>query len=88
MRIAIYKLFSSEHIAEVTEWRETDKDYVRLSEPVDVEFTRLPPEVTVPAELAQLDAAETELRNKFNQRLAELLDRRAKLLALTHETPR
>jgi hypothetical protein len=85
MKIAQYKLYSGHHIAEVTEWRENDKDYIRLSEPVEVEFVPLPPEITVPLQIAVLDAAEQELRAKFAEKLAELSERRATLLALTHE---
>jgi hypothetical protein len=85
VKIAIYKLFSSERIAEVTDWREADRDYIRLSEPFEVEFVRLPPEVTVPREVAALDAAEQELRLKFAEKLAELSEKRANLLALTHQ---
>ena len=85
MKIAIYKAYGSEMIFEVTEWRETNCGYIRLSEIAEVEFPMLPPEVTVPAELKMLDAAEAELRNKFNEKLSDLLSKRANLLALTHE---
>lgn len=85
MKIALYKSYGDEHVAEFTDWREDSINYVRLSEVIEVDLPRLPPEITVPAELKQLDDAESELRNKFNEKLSELLVKRAELLALTHE---
>jgi hypothetical protein len=35
--------------------------------------------------LKQLDAAEAELRNKFQEKLNELANERAKLLSIGHE---
>lgn len=59
--------------------------YTRISEDVDVEFPMLPNEVVVEGQLKALDAAEAELRTKFQQKLNELANERAKLLSLTHE---
>lgn len=85
MRIALYQVYGSEGIYEVQDWRENNTGYVRLSEIIEVNLPRLPAEVVVPAQLRVLDAAEAELRNKFNEKLSELLVKRAELLALTHE---
>lgn len=68
-----------------SEYRDNDPEYTRVSEIIEVEFTPLTPEVIVPAQLKVLDAAEAELRNKFNEKLSELNTRRANLLALTHQ---
>jgi hypothetical protein len=85
MKIALYMAYGDETVYEATNWRDDNNpSYVRLTEIVDVEFQRLPPSVVVPAQIAQLDAAEAELRNKFNEKLSELLDKRRELLALTH----
>jgi hypothetical protein len=59
--------------------------WVRLTEYIEVEFTPLPPVVVVEGQLKQLDAAEAELRTKFQEKLNELDNERAKLLSLTHE---
>jgi hypothetical protein len=84
MKIAIYKAYGDENVYESDDWREDNNpSYVRLTEIVDVDFPRLPASVVVPAQIAQLDAAEAELRNKFNEKLSELLDKRRELLALT-----
>lgn len=59
--------------------------WVRVSEYVEVEFTPLPASVVVEGQLKQIDAAEQELREKFQQKLNELAEARARLLSLTHE---
>lgn len=85
MKIALYKAYGSEQIYEASAWHEESESYIRLTEIVDVELPRLPPEITVPQELASIDSAKAELRNKFNEKLSELNIRRANLLALTHQ---
>ena len=86
MKLAQYK---SGHnltiVLQATDYQESYQDLTRMSEIVEVEFKPLPPEVTVPAELARIDAAEAELRNKFNEKLSELNTRRANLQAITHQ---
>jgi hypothetical protein len=59
--------------------------YVQLTEYADVEFIPLPAKEVVEGRLKQIDAAEQELREKFQQKLNELAEARAKLLSLTHE---
>lgn len=59
--------------------------WVRLSEYIEVEFPPLPAAVVVEGQLKQIDTAEQELREKFQQKLNELAEARAKLLSLTHE---
>lgn len=60
--------------------------YTQLSEFVEVEFPPLPIDVVVSGQLKQLDVMEAELRSKFQEKLNELANERAKLLSLTHET--
>ena len=59
--------------------------YTRITEWVDVEFPALPPEVTVPAQIAALDRKAEEVKAEFAAKLREIADARASLLALTHE---
>ena len=59
--------------------------FVRVSEYVEVDFPPRPAEEVVPAQLATLDKAETELRAQFQAKLQEIAEQRAKLLCLTHE---
>ena len=61
--------------------------YTRITEWVDVEFPALPPEVTVPAQIAALDRKAEEVKAEFTAKLREIADARASLLALTHEVP-
>lgn len=88
MKIAQFKTstggtdYCSQSIGELME---RGHQWVRMSEYVEVVFTPLPPEAIVEGQLKQLDAAEQELRNRFQEKLNELADARAKLLSLTHE---
>lgn len=59
--------------------------YIRLSEWVEVEFPPRDPQEHVPEQLASLDAAERELRLKFEQKLHEIADARARVRALTYQ---
>lgn len=54
----------------------------RISEWVEVDFPPRDSAELVPEQLARLDAAEAELRRKFEQHLNKLADERSKLLAL------
>lgn len=60
-------------------------DHIRISEYVEVEFPMLPPEESVLAEIAALDDRIAETKNEFARKIDELEDRKAKLLALTHQ---
>lgn len=60
--------------------------YVQLTEFVEIEFPPLPVETVVQGQLKQIDAAEQELGEKFQQKLNELAEARSKLLSLTHDT--
>lgn len=62
------------------------RDYVRVSDYVEVDFVPLPRDQQVQARLRALDAQEVEVRANAAQKLKDLADARAKLLSLTHET--
>lgn len=85
MKIALYKSmqFGWDYVFEVDEYRESDKNYTRISEPLEVEFRSLPVADVVAKQLDAIDAAEVEARNKFQAALNALNDKRAELRALT-----
>ena len=91
MKIAQFK--NANGYVTLFDWNEHRKDndaildYVRCSEWVQVEFPQRAPEELIPAQLSILDAAEQELRVKFEEKLRELADMRAKLLSLTYTPP-
>ena len=58
---------------------------IRISEWVEIEFPPLPLSVTVPAQIAALDREAKTLKQEFAERLHEIAERKASLLALTHE---
>ncbi len=63
----------------------TIEGYTRITEWVDVEFPDLPPEIIVPAQIAELDRQAAKIKAEFTARLHEIAEARASLLALTHE---
>lgn len=86
MKIAKYKLFGS--ITRVDCWddfMEADKDYVRMSEVIEVEFVDLSPEVTIPPQIECIDAGIAKLRAEVAEKIARLEDEKSKLLAITHQ---
>jgi hypothetical protein len=61
------------------------KNYIRMTEFVEVEFPELPPEETVQL---QIDALEREREKEITRHLlavADIDERKSKLLAITHE---
>lgn len=90
MKIAKFQCIGHQDWFAVWEAREDGSDpcadsYVRISEYLDINFPPRPAEEIVPAQIAALDSAETELRAKFQAKLQEIAGQRAKLLCLTHE---
>lgn len=59
------------------------EDYVRVSEYLDINFPPRAPEEIVPAQMAVLDKAEAELREKFAEKLNQIAEQRARLRAIT-----
>lgn len=60
------------------------KDYVRLTEYVDIDFPDLPQEAVIKGQLDQLQEMEDSINLKAAEALAEVNRRRQELLALTH----
>ena len=93
MRIAIYKRTGAcayEVIVDCgkvdnPDFRETDNDYIRLTEYIEVEFIPLPREDTVPQELAALNKKKKEAHAQYMQATAYIDEQISKLQAITHE---
>jgi hypothetical protein len=86
MKVAMYRLSDGcELLLEADDYRERSENYIRTTEIAEVTLEPLAPEIVVPALIAQIDNAEAELRNRFNEKLSELNAARANLLALTHQ---
>lgn len=88
MKIAKFQRIGSPDWFAVWEVRADGSDpmpdsYVRVSEYLDINFPSRPAEEIIPAQIAALDAAEAELRAKFQEKLHEIAEQRAKLKALT-----
>jgi len=63
----------------------TYKGYVRISEPVDIAFTPLADDSIIQGAVAALNAAEREAINELNAKIAAIREKKAQLLALTHQ---
>lgn len=90
MRIAIFRHHVSATIEYESVINEDGAKYrgpssTRVSEWVDVDFPPCAADELVPEQLAMLDAAENELRAKFQEKLNELAEQRSKLRAITFE---
>ncbi len=84
--IAKYQLYSStESIMEVSDYMEEDKDYVRLTEPLEVELIDLPAEVLVPMKIDSFNYRIKRHRDEANTKIEVLETAKAKLMALTHD---
>lgn len=60
------------------------KDYVRISEPVEIGFEALTDDSIVQKAVAALDEAERVAINELNAKIASIRQQKASLLALTH----
>ena len=58
---------------------------IRISEWVEIDFPPLAPEQVIPAQLAALDREAEAVRQESAARLLKIAERKASLLALTHE---
>jgi flagellar basal body-associated protein FliL len=76
-----------EHFQPLTDGQKREKPwegYVRISEPVKVDFAATDDDTVVRNAVASLDEQERKLRAELGEKLAQLQDRRNQLLALTH----
>jgi flagellar basal body-associated protein FliL len=59
--------------------------YVRVTEPVTINFCAVDNDTVVRNAVASLDEEERKLRSELHKKLVELQERKSQLLALTHE---
>lgn len=85
MKIARCKLYGYDYIVEWHKGMGDDSDWIQLSELVEVEFVDLPPEKTIPPQIAFIDEGIKKIREEMLGKIARLEDEKSKLLALTHE---
>lgn len=88
MKIALFRILVSDSCSYESIYDEEHAKYtdgVRISGWIEVEFPARAPEEFVPEQVALLDKAEAELRGKFEQKLHQIAEQRAKLRCLTHQ---
>lgn len=69
------------------EWREQPMEgYVRITEPMTVNFTAIGSEEIVQRAVESLNAEERAAIEDLNKKIASIRDRKNQLLALTHQT--
>ena len=77
-----YGYFSA---SEVSDWIEENEDYIRVTEPIHVEFTALPDDAILRARVASIDNTIEKVRAEYTVRINDLTDQRNRLLAITHQ---
>ena len=88
MEIAQYKRigdYEYETVHEVSEYYESGTDFVRISHPVNVDFTPLPHDAVVPKEIASLEASKEEIRVSYLQAIGAIDEKISKLLAIENQ---
>lgn len=85
-RVAIYRMkYGTLMVTEHDDFRETDPEYVRMTEPVEVTFTPLPDETIVAGRVSALDAEIQKVRAETEVKINRLIDEKQRLLAITHQ---
>lgn len=86
MKVAIFKRLGEYGYDTVSDdGLENCKEYVRTSEYVDVDFPPLESKEVVEKQLSALDAAEAELRSKFQDALNAIESHRQELRAISYK---
>jgi len=85
MKIARYQAKYCVIISEADEYSETNPEYVRTSEIIDVEFVDRDPSEVTKEKVASVDNRIEEARAAYQVLMNTLEDEKAKLLAITHE---
>jgi hypothetical protein len=84
--IALYALYGNgEHLKMVTDFTEEDEDWCRLTEPMEIQFTYLPDEVTVPGRIASIQCKIDEVRARTARDIASYEEEIKKLQAITYQ---
>lgn len=86
MKVALFK--SMEYGIEMVSTQATEKysnGYVRISEYVDVDFPPLQDEAVVRQQIEKLDEIADKITDDYRNKIAEIQDRKSKLLAITHQ---
>lgn len=60
--------------------------YTRISEPIEITFSRIPNEEIIQGVVKSLAQEEMEARRRLNSALRDINERRADLLSLSHES--
>jgi hypothetical protein len=95
MKIAQFKADPHDDYVSIFRWPDFAKDQpdyeplkgmVRISEWVDVHFPQRPADDLVPAQIAALDAQRAQTVAEFTEKLRDIEDKRACLLAISHQS--
>lgn len=88
--IAVYKRIGPHEyqvIEEMGAYHEESMEFVRLTEPLEAEFTQLDRGVTVNEEIESLREMQETVRAAAGMKLQEFEDKIKNLLAITHDDP-
>jgi len=87
MKIVLYKRIdgSHEYVTEYQDWLVEDNDYVILSEPVDIEFVRVPKEAYAEKVMAAFDEKERAARLELANKLSFISRMRQEFMAISQQ---
>ncbi len=85
MKIALYTLYDSgPRVGEWDDWQDSDSDYVRMSEVVEIDLPLLPDAETAPKRIKALDRMIESRRLEAAARIAPLEEKKSKLMAIPY----
>ncbi len=82
MRLAKYKNIRVDYEVITDDWCAEHRDYVRLTEFVDIEFPPLPEDAVITQEVAVLDRQIAAIQEQAMVEIQQLAQRKQELLAL------
>lgn len=87
--IALYALYGKgEHVCESDDYRDSDKDWTRLTEPQEVTFVERDQVEVVTEKVAALQEKKTKLQAELGAKIAIVEDEIQKLMAIEDQSNR
>ncbi len=84
-KLAMFRSPQSSCSSALGEWAESWRDYIRLTEYVEVDFQERDKGEVVQEEIAELDKMADEIRAKATEGLTNIQRRKEELLAIEHD---
>ena len=84
--VALYlSKYGSTTVWTVSNYMEEHENYIRVSDPLHVEFTALPDDAILRGRVKSIDKEIEKTRAELTRRIEDLTDQKNRLLAITHQ---